>query len=339
MLRRKQPWYIALLLMLVACGVSVRQAPSVNAAPPSIGGCNVFPADNVWNTSITTLPVAKESAAYVASIGADAVLKADWGAGLYNGGPIGIPFTTVGANQPSVPVSFEYADESDPGPYPIPPDAPIEGGADASGDRHVLVVDTNACTLYELYAAYPQRDGSWNAGSGAKFDLRSNQLRPRDWTSADAAGLPILAGLARYDEVQRGVIPHALRFTASATQRAYVWPARHFASDRTDADLPPMGQRFRLRASFDISHYSPSNQVILTALKTYGMLLADNGAPWFISGVPDERWNNDELRELAAVKGSAFEAVDASSLIRDENSGTTATAPLTALLWLPRIVR
>ncbi|MCD6291496.1 MAG: cellulase family glycosylhydrolase, partial [Anaerolineae bacterium] len=204
---------------------------------------------------------------------------------------------------------------SDPGPYPIPPDAPIEGGRGSDGDRHVLIVDRDHCMLYELYDAWPQPDGSWHAGSGAIFDLNSNALRPAGWTSADAAGLPILPGLVRYDEVAAGEIRHAIRFTAPRTRKAYVWPARHYASDLTAGRYPPMGQRFRLRADFDISGFSPQAQVILQALKRYGMILADNGRAWFISGAPDDRWDNDVLHELHQVHGTDFEAVDASSLI------------------------
>jgi hypothetical protein len=219
-------------------------------------------------------------------------------------------------------VDFDYAEESDPGPYPIPADAPIEGGDLSSGDRHVLVLDRDACILYELYAAYPQPDGSWEAGSGAVFDFNSNALRPAGWTSADAAGLPILPGLVRYEEVASGEIQHALRFTAPQTRQAYVWPARHFASNLTDAAYPPMGMRFRLKAGFDISGFSEEMQVILRALKKYGMILADNGSAWYLSGAPDSRWDNDFLvNELGQVKGSDFEAVDESSLMVGPDSG------------------
>jgi hypothetical protein len=212
------------------------------------------------------------------------------------------------------------ADESDPGPYPIPPDAPIEGGPQSDGDRHVLVVQQERCVLYELYKASPNSDGSWNAVSSAFYDLTSNELRPDGWTSADAAGLPILPGLVRYEEVARGAITHALRFTAPRTRRAYVWPARHFASRQDDPALPPMGQRFRLKASVDIAGFTPTNQVILRALKEYGMVLADNGSAWFVTGAPNDSWNNDELHELRRLKGSDFEAVDMSPLIEDPDS-------------------
>jgi len=285
-------------------------------------GCAIFPADNIWNTPVDTLPVDANSIAYIASIGADAEVHPDFGSGTWDGGPIGIPYAVVPGMQPKVTIHFvEFGDESDPGPYPIPPDAPIEGGVNSDGDRHVLVVDADNCMLYELYHAYPQADGSWNAGSGAIFNLESNALRTADWTSADAAGLPILSGLVRYDEVAAGEIRHALRFTVPQTRRAYVWPARHFASSLTGAEYPPMGQRFRLRADFDISGFSSEVQVILRALKKYGMIVADNGASWYITGAPDERWNNEQLHELHRVHGSDFEAVDVSSLMVDPNSG------------------
>jgi hypothetical protein len=288
----------------------------------AIGGCPVFPANNVWNARVDGLPVDSSSQTYVNNIGATAGLHPDFGSGLWDGGPIGIPYTTVPGSQPPVTVTFDYDDESDPGPYPIPPDPPIEGGSDSDGDRHVLVVDTGHCKLYEMFYAWPQPDGSWQAGSGAIFDLTSNTLRQAGWTSADAAGLPILPGLVRYDEVAAGAINHALRFTAPRTRKAYIWPARHYASSWTDPARPPMGQRFRLKASFDISGFSATNQVILTALKTYGMFLADNGSSWFLSGVPDERWDNDDLHQLQTrVHGSDFEAVDESSLMLGPNSG------------------
>jgi hypothetical protein len=297
------------------------------AASPPIAGCAVFPGDNVWNTPVTGLPVDANSQAYIATIGASKGLHADFGSGTWNGGPIGIPYTTVSGSQTKVSVVFDYADESDPGPYPIPPDAPIEGGSQSTGDRHVLVVDRDNCILYELFSAYPQSDGTWQAGSGAVFNLRSNNLRPATWTSADAAGLPILPGLVRYDEVASGEIKHAVRFTAPQTRNAFIWPARHRASSLTGQQYPPMGQRFRLTADFDISGFSRDTQIILTALKKYGMILADNGSSWFISGAPDPRWNNDALRELSRVTGSAFEAVDESSLMVNPDSGQVNQLP------------
>lgn len=282
----------------------------------SLGGRRPFPADNPWNTDVSQAAVDPNSNALIASIGLDTGLHPDFGT-VWQGAPIGIPYVVVSGGQPRVPVSFEYAGESDPGPYPIPPDAPIEGGPASDGDRHVLVIDRDTWRLYELFAAYPEAGGaSWRAGSGAVFDLNSNALRPAGWTSADAAGLPIFPGLVRYDEaVERRAINHALRFTASRTRRAYVYPARHFASSRTDANLPPMGMRVRLQAGFDVSSFPPAVQVILTALKTYGMLLADNGSNWYVSGAPDPRWNDDELATLRRVRGRDFEVVQMGPLV------------------------
>jgi hypothetical protein len=288
--------------------------------------CEVFPADNIWNARVDNLPLDTNSSAYVNTIGPNHTLHPDFGSGVWPPGsdsPIGIPYVTVPGTQPKVQVTFDYNDESDPGPYPIPVNAPIEGGSDSSGDRHILVIDTDNCILYELYNAWPQSDGSWQAGSGAIFPLTSDQLRPAGWTSADAAGLPIYPGLVRYDEVASGEITHALRFTAPQTRDTYVWPARHEASSLTGTKYPPMGQRFRLKASFDISGFSPQVQVILTAMKRYGIILADNGSSWYISGAPDSRWDNDTLSELGQVAGSEFEAVDVSSLMVNVNSGAT----------------
>lgn len=308
-------------LLLVHASAAIAQSPV-------IGGCPVFPPDNIWNTPIDRLPVDPRSRDYVASIGADVHLHPDFGAGLYEGAPLGIPYAVVPMNQPKVAIHFRKfgdeepaGEESDAGPYPIPRNAQIEGGPNSKDDRHVLVVQQGSCTLFELYKAVPNRDGSWNAVSAARFDLESHELRIDGHTSADAAGLPILPGLVRYEEVAAGDIRHALRFTTPRTRKAYLWPARHFASDSKDDALPPLGQRFRLRGDFDVSGFSPANQVILRALQTYGMFLADNGSPWFLSGAPHPSWNNDQLRELRRVKGSDFEAVDISSLMRDPNSG------------------
>ena len=299
----------------------VLEAPE--AAPPSpLAGCPLFPADNIWNARVDALPVDPQSDAYINSMGLERGLHPDFGSGLWEGAPIGIPYNIVPSTQPGRRVSFDYADESDLGLYPIPPNPLIEGGPGSEGDRHILIVQQGTCRLYELFSAYPQEDGTWQAGSGAIFDLHSNALRPDTWTSADAAGLPILPGLVRYEEVASGSINHAIRVTASRTRREYVWPARHFASSSDDPTLPPMGQRFRLKASFDTSGFSPEVQVILTAFKTYGLILADNGSNWYISGAPDERWDNDMLvGELRRVPGSAFEAVDVSGLMVDPNSG------------------
>jgi hypothetical protein len=299
--------------LCLAAGIGLAQGPT-------IGGCPVFPADNIWNTPVDTLPVSPNTSAWVNTIGATTGLKADFGSGLWNGGPIGIPFITVPASQTAYPATFLYQDESDPGPYKIPLDAPIEGGSQSNGDRHAIAVDIGNCVLYELYRAFPQ-SASWQADSGAIFNLLSHALRPRTWTSADAAGLPIFAGLVRYDEILAGEIRHAIRFTAPQTRREFVWPARHYASSLTGSQYPPMGARFRLRANFDISTFSPTNQIILRAMKKYGIMLADNGSAWFISGAPDSRWNNDDLRDLLRVKGSDWEAVDVSPLMINIDSG------------------
>jgi hypothetical protein len=281
---------------------------------PGAPRCPVFPATNPWNQRVDRLPVAQESAAIIASIGLDDHVHADFGSGLWNGGPIGIPITVVRGTQRKVRVAFDYADESDRGPYPIPRNVKIEGGRQADGDRHAIIVDRDRCRLYELFALYPTARGGWRAGSGAIWNLRSNRLRPAGWTSADAAGLPIFPGLARYDEVARGRIDHALRFTVRRTRRAYVYPARHFASDATDPALPPMGLRVRLKASFDTRQFPRQARVVLGALKRYGMIVSDNGSDWYISGAPDPRWSNDQLHTLHRVTGSAFEVVDTTSL-------------------------
>lgn len=331
-----------LVITLLACASPVATAaptpgpvsttPPATAISPGAGRagalpCALFPPDNIWNTPADTLPRHPLSDAYVTAIGRTAEFHADFGSGTWppdGGGPIGIPYAIVPAGQPRVPVSFHYDDESDAGPYPIPPDAPIEGGPQSDGDRHILIVEAGSCVLYELYDAWPRDDGGWNAGSGAIYDLSSHALRPAGWTSADAAGLPILPGLVRYDEVAAGEITHALRFTAPETQRAYVWPARHFASDLTDPRYPPMGQRFRLRAGFDMSGFAPEVRVILRAMQRYGIILADNGSPWYVSGAPDERWDNAVLRQLHRLTGDDFEAVDVAPLMIDPDSGRAA---------------
>lgn len=301
-------------------GFALLAVSSALAQSPTIGTCQVLPPDNIWNTPVDQFPVSASSAAWVATIGATRTAHPDFGSGLYDGAPMGIPYITVPGTQVKYPVTFDYADESDKGPYAIPLNAPIEGGSTSTGDRHALSIDTTNCILYELYAAYPQA-ASWIAGSGAIFNLLSDALRPSGWTSTDAAGLPIFPGLVRYDEIAAGEIRHAIRFTVPQTQRAFVWPARHYASSLTGAQYPPMGARFRLRAGFDISSFSAANQVILRALKKYGMMLADNGSAWFLSGAPDDRWSNDDLHKLSLLKGSDFEAVDVSSLMVDPNSG------------------
>ncbi len=286
----------------------------------TLAGCAMFPSDNIWNTPVDTLPVDANSAAYVTAMGASSRVHADFGSGLWEGFPIGIPFNLVRNNQSLSAVNFIWPDESDAGPYPVPASPLIEGNPAGDGDRHILMLNQDTCMLYELYAAHRESDG-WYAGSGAIFDLKSHALRPDTWTSADAAGLPILPGLVRYDEVASGEIRHAIRFTSNTTKAAYVWPARHQAAYHATASSPPMGQWFRLKASYNISTFSPQVQVILRALKKYGMILADNGSSWYLSGVPDERWDNDMLHELDTIPGSAFEAVNVSSLRLSPNSG------------------
>jgi len=298
---------LALLCLLAVGAASASRLPGAAACP-------VFPATNAWNQRVDRLPVAPDSDRIVAAIGVDDHMHADFGSGLWEGGPIGIPITVVRGSQPKVRVSFEYAPESDKGPYPIPRNVAIEGGRNADGDRHALIVDRDRCKLYELFALRPKPGGGWRAGSGAIWDLRSNKLRPRGWTSADAAGLPILPGLARHEEVARGRIDHALRFTVSRTRRAYVWPASHFASDLTDPSLPPMGLRFRLKRSYPIGGFPRQARIVLQALKEYGMIVADNGSNWYVSGAPHAKWSNMELHTLHRVPGSAFEVVDGTSL-------------------------
>jgi hypothetical protein len=271
---------LAPLLALLVFASAPAHALRVPAAPR----CAIFPKTNAWNKRVDKLPVAPNSDAIIRSIGADTGLHPDFGSGLYDGSRIGIPFDVVTRRTPRSRVGFDYADESDKGPYPIPRGVHVEGG----GDRHALLLDRDACRLYELYALHRTAAG-WHAGSGAIWSLRSNRLRPAGWTSADAAGLPIFPGLARYDEVARGVIDHALRFTVERTRRAYISPARHYASDSTDPDLPPMGLRVRLKASFDVSGFPRQARVVLVALKRYGMLVADNGSSWYVSGAPDPR--------------------------------------------------
>ena len=291
----------------------------------SLNGALAFPADNAWNRDVSADPVDVRSDALLASIGLDKALHPDFGAGLYEGAPIGIPYRIVDAAQAKVPIVFTaYGDESDPGPYPMPRNTPIEGErsdlVDTGGDRHAIVIDRDNSRLFELYRAFVQPDGSWRADSGAVFDLSSNQVRPGampGWTSADAAGLPIFPGLVRYDEAAAGRIAHALRFTVARTRRAWVAPATHFASTTSDPNLPPMGMRVRLKASFALAPgIDPQVRAILQALKTHGMLLADNGSDWFVSGAPDPRWNNAALkREFAQVRGRDFEVLRMDGLV------------------------
>ena len=312
---------LAVVLAVVAT-VAAACAPKPPPPPPptgggtqngSLGSCPVFPANNAWNTDISTAPLHPNSSNYINQILADGgdFLHADFG----GGGAYGIPYITVPGSQPRVGVNFtDYGDESDPGPYPIPLNAPIEGGPSSTGDRHVIAVDRDNCMLYELFYSFP-RTSRWDASSGAVYNLRSNALRPDYWTSADAAGLPIFPGLARYDEVARGVINHALRVTFSATQRGFIHPATHFASSSTNANRPPMGLRLRLNKDYDISRFTGQSRVILTALKKYGLIVADNGSNWFITGAADSRWIDNDLNQLKTVPGSAFEVVYTGEII------------------------
>lgn len=317
---------LALLASLAACGTGhTGPEPQDPALPPGGGpaGLNaalaprrLFPLASPWNQPVDGAPVDPQSDVLIASIGADRTLHPDFGAS-WNGGPFGMPYVVVRGDQPKVAVAFDYAGESDPGPYPIPPNPPIEGGPSSTGDRHILIVDADNWVLYELFAAYPTGTG-WRAGSGAIFDLARGDDRPAGWTSADAAGLPILPGLVRWDEVEAGAITHALRFTVRRTRRAYVHPARHWASTDPSPALPPMGMRVRLKASFDLTGFPPRAQVVLRALKKYGMLVADNGSDWFLSGVADVRWNDAEINALKAVRGRDFEVVAMGAVVTDQ---------------------
>jgi hypothetical protein len=289
---------LILLALLTAGSASALRVPGA-------ANCPVFPKSNAWNRPVDSLPLAANSRELIRSMGQGTGLHPDFGSGTWDGGPIGIPFNVVGKKTPRVKLTFDYADQSDKGPYPLPRNVKVEYG----GDRHALMLDRSSCKLYEVYALHGR-----HAGSGAIWNLRSNKLRPAGWTSADAAGLPILPGLAREDEVRRGRIDHALRFTVEDTRRAYIYPARHFASDSTNPALPPMGLRVRLKADYPIDGFPAQARVILEALKRYGMIVADNGSDWYISGAPSPRWDNDALHALGRVKGSAFEVVDTSSL-------------------------
>ncbi|HJR18819.1 MAG TPA: hypothetical protein VJ922_03785 [Actinomycetota bacterium] len=291
-------------------------------APPGAPGCSVFPSDNVWHSDISKLPVHARSAAWLASMdGASTDLHPDFGS---SGEPMpyGIPYTVVAASHPDVPVDFYYPDESDPGPYPFGEDTPIEGGS----DRHAIMIDKSTCTLYELFDAEYASGGNSTAGSGAIWNLKSNALRPAGWTSADAAGLPIFAGLVRIDEVKAGKVDHAIRMTAQQTDTSYVWPARHQAGAANNKNLPPMGARFRLKASYSTNGFRSDTKAILAAMKKYGMILADNGSDWYFTGAASDDWSNDMLDELKTVPASAFEAVDASSLMISPNSGKAKQA-------------
>jgi hypothetical protein len=296
------------IFVVAVCAVALTGSASALRLP-SAPRCPVFPASNPWNQRVDRLPVASNSATMVRSIGVGTGVHADFGSGLYDGGKIGIPFDVVTSKTPRSAVSFDYADESDRVRYPIPRGVHIESG----NDHHALLLDRSACRLYEL-GGLQRSGGRWHAWAGATWNLRSNKVRPAGWTSADAAGLPILPGLARYDEARRGVINHALRFTAVRTRRAFIYPARHYASSSTDPSLPPMGLRVRLKAGFNLSGFPPQARVVLLAMKRYGLILADNGSNWYVSGAPSPGWSNDQLHTLGRVKGSDFEVVDSSSL-------------------------
>jgi hypothetical protein len=311
----RNTWLVSGVLALLACGEGT--SPTLGGGPPpggggdpglgpnvSLNGWRPFPDDNPWNTPVNTSPVDPNSPRIIASIGVDRALHPDFGTEP----TYGIPYVVVAGSTPRVPVSFDYADESDPGPYPLPRDAPIEGGANSGGDRHVLVIDRDNRMLYELWDSHPG-SSAWTAGSGAIFDLNSNALRPAGWTSADAAGLPVFPGLVRYDEVAAGEIRHAIRFTARRSRKAYVSPARHWASSSTNDSLPPMGMRVRLKAGFDITGFPPQARVILQAFKTYGMIMADNGSDWFFSGTSDPNWDDAQLNTLKTLHGGDFEVV------------------------------
>jgi hypothetical protein len=299
---------VAVIVVAVLCAITLGPAGAAPTGPPRIGGCDVFPADNAWNRDISQAPVHPRSSRIIArlqAIGGDS-LHPDFG----ENPRYGIPFEIVPADQPAVRIRYRaYGDESDKGPFPIPGDARVEGGRGSDGDRHVLVLQQGTCELFELYRAFPRAGGSWAADSGARWDLSSNERRPLGWTSADAAGLPILPGLVRYSEVAAGEVRHAIRVTFEQTRAAYIFPATHFASSRTSRDLPPMGMRFRLKASYDISGLAPQARVIARAMQRYGLIVADNGSNWFFQGAPSPGWDDDQLNELKDIPGTAFEVV------------------------------
>lgn len=319
--------YFGCLICLLAASNGLRHsamqsrtsaAPAGTAALPDLGiganfnGARPFPANNAWNMDISRYPVHPNSANLIASMGTTTGLHPDFGT-FWDDAPIGFPYEVVAGNQQRVPMDFIWwPEQSDPGPYPFPPDAPVEGGSASDGDRHVLVIDRDNWKLYETYSSYPQNSGaSWQAGNGAVWDLNSNKLRPAGWTSADAAGLPIFPGLVRRDEVVgQGEIQHAFRFTVQTSRKSYVYPATHQAGSTTSMNAPPMGLRVRLKASKNISGFSPHVQKILQAMKKYGMILADNGSNWYVSGTHDPAWDDDELSALSQIKGSDFEVVN-----------------------------
>lgn len=306
----------------------------------SLNGFIPFPSDNLWNTNISSMPVDPNSDNIINYIGASAPLHPDFGAGLYQGQSIGIPYQIEADTQPLVNIKLgEYASESDPGPMPIPPNAQIEGFPHpGNGDRHVLVLEQTGCWLFELYNAQKLSGGGWSANSAAVWDMTIDEQRPYTWTSADAAGLPIFVGLARYDEVAAGTINHALRFTVPSTREAFVAPASHWASTVINPDAPPMGTRLRLKASFDISGFPPDDQVLLTAMKQYGLILADNGSVMFVTGTPDNRWNNNDLDQLKTLTVSDFEVVQLGTIITPANVPTGPSPSIASFTASPSIV-
>jgi len=328
-------------VVLVLCLISLS---SLAYGAANIGGCQIFPSDSIYNTPIDTLPVDAKSATYINAMSPNIGVHPDFGAGMWNNSNIGMPYNLVRSTTPRKTVSFYYPDESDPGPYPIPDNPLIEGQPNATGDRHIIMIDIDNCIEYDLYDSHQAADGSWNAGSGAIFDLKTNgPLRTAGWTSANAAGTPILAGLVTYEEFAAGSINHVIAMTTGWSQNMYLWPARHYAGG-SDTSYPPMGQHFRLKASFDSTSLPAYVQPIVTALKKYGAMVVDNGVSFFISGVHDDRWDNDQLAYLGYVKASDFEAVDVSSLTTDPNSaqakqngGTTtdSEAPRVTAFALP----
>jgi len=315
----------ALTVTVIVVAIAV---PAAALPPPGAPGCPVFPSNNVWHADVSHLPVNKHSSAWLASMNASSThLHPDFGPS--GGFPYGIPYDVVPSSHAKVYLSFDYADESDKGPYPFDQNTKIEGGQNADGDRHAIMIDSGTCKLYELYDAHYSSSGS-TAGSGAIWSLTSNALRPAGWTSADAAGLPVFAGLVRPDEVNAGNVDHAIRVTAQQTDRSYIWPARHFASSVSNHNLPPMGARFRLKASYDISHFRADTQTILRAMKKYGLIVADNGSNWYFQGTAEKGWNTTLLDQLKTVPASAFEAVDESSLMVSPDSGAIKTTSITS---------
>lgn len=345
---------IACLVVCVGCGATAAKSGgggggggTGNASCSQIGtgqgaslnGFVPFASDSLWNQDISGASVDPNSASLINFIGTGTPVHPDFGAGLYQGSSMGIPYVAVDSTQAPVTINFTaYGDESDPGPMPIPANAPIEGYPNPSGDRHVLVIDNNQCWLYELFNAAPAGGGSWNADSAATWDLLTNEQRPYGWTSADAAGLPIFPGLIRYDEVAAGSIKHAIRFTLQHSRAAFVPPASHWAANSSDPNAAPMGMRMRLKSSFDISSFSPQNQVILTALKKYGMIMADNGSSMYLSGAPDDRWNNDDLHQLTSLSAANFEVVQMNPVYTASNMPTGSAPQISSFTATPTSV-